>query len=114
MCSREVKHQSSRGIFLFSVVCSRFEENSSIKTWEENLGKKSVVDLTFSLPLFALSLVSIIVHGCALLPIAPCGCALLLLMTKLELIYFFSIVCKFVAMVMASVAIVVANFTIVQ
>jgi hypothetical protein len=40
VCSREVKHQSSRGIFFFGTVCSRFEENSNIKTWEENLGRK--------------------------------------------------------------------------
>ncbi len=55
MCSRKVKRQSSRGIFFFSVVCSRFEENSSIKTWEEVREKKSsVVDLVSSFPLFML------------------------------------------------------------
>jgi hypothetical protein len=37
------KHQSSRRIFFFSVVCSRFEENSSIITWEEYLGRKLVI-----------------------------------------------------------------------
>jgi hypothetical protein len=81
VCSREVKHQSSKGIYFSNVVCSRFEENSNIKTWEENfkrkfVKKKSIVDSTSSLPLFVLSLVFIVAHDHNLLPTLPCGHAL--------------------------------------
>jgi hypothetical protein len=62
-------------------VCSRFEENSNIKTWEENfkrkfVKKKSIVDSTLSLPLFVLLLVFIVAHDHNLFPTLPCGHAL--------------------------------------
>ncbi len=49
--------------------------------------KSSIVDLASSSPLFMLSLISI-ACGHALLPNSPHGCALLLLVAKLELIFF--------------------------
>jgi len=49
--------------------------------------KSSIVDLASSFPLFMLLLVSI-ACGHTLLPTSPHGCALLLLMAKLELIFF--------------------------
>jgi hypothetical protein len=59
------------------------------KAQEEICEKKSsIVDLASSFPLFMLSLVSIVACGHALLPASPHGCALLLLMAKLELIFF--------------------------
>ncbi len=63
-----------------------------------------------SLPLF----VSIVAHGHTLFPVVPCGRALLLrLMAELELISFPFVVCKFVAIATAglAVAVVMAGFT---
>jgi len=51
--------------------------------------KSSAMDLASSFPLFMLSLVSIVACGHTLLPSSSHSCALLLLMAKLELIFFF-------------------------
>jgi hypothetical protein len=100
VCSREIKHQSLKRHFFSLMLCSRCEENSNIKIWEQACKKKGQL-WTLVCPSHYLCSCSffVVVHGRTLFVFAtPDGHALLLFMVELELFFFPFVVCKFVAM----------------